>query len=62
MLLKCKSTLVKVGLWHTLMLNSPSQIVSSTSKNDSEEPEALSHLKMKVGLVVKHIKKQLNIN
>ena len=40
MLLKRKSTPVKVGLRYTLILNSPSHIVSSTSRNGSDEPEA----------------------
>ena len=47
MLLKCKTTPVKVGLWYTPILNSPSHIVSSTSRNGSEGPEAPSHVKRK---------------
>ena len=38
MLLKCKSTPVKVALRHTLISNSPSQIVTSTSRNGNEGP------------------------
>ena len=45
MLLKCKSTPAKAGLRYIPMLNSPSHIVSSTSRNGSEGPEASSHVK-----------------
>ena len=49
MLLKCKSTPVKVGLRYTLTLNSPLQIVGSTSRNGSKAPEASSHVKRRLG-------------
>ena len=49
MLLKCKSTPVKVGLRYTLTSNSPSQIVTSMSRNGSKRPEAFSRVKRKFG-------------
>ena len=45
MLLKCKSTPVRVGLRYSLTLNSPSQVVTSTSRNGSEGLEVSSHVK-----------------
>ena len=49
MLLKCKGIPVKVGLQHTLTPNSPLQIVTSMSRNDSEGPEVSSHMKQRLG-------------
>ena len=49
MLLKRRSTPVKVGLRYTQILNSLSQIVSWTSRNGSEGPEASSHVKRRLG-------------
>ena len=48
MLLKCESTLVKVGLRYTLTLNFLLQIITSTSRNGSEGPEAFMHVKRRL--------------
>ena len=56
MLLKCKSTPVKVGLKYTLILNFSLQIVSSTLRSGGKGPETTLTCKTKVEvLVVKHI-------
>ena len=49
MFLKYKSPLAKVGLRYKLISNSPSLIVTSTSKNGSELPETSSRSKRKLG-------------
>ena len=48
MLLKCMSTPVKVDLRYTLILNSPSRTVTSTSKNDNEVPGDSSSVKQRL--------------
>ena len=49
MLLKCKSTPVKVDLRYTLISNSRKQIVNSTQRNGSEGREASLHAKRRCG-------------
>ena len=39
----------KNGLRYTQILNSPSQIISSTSRDGSQGPEASSHVKARLG-------------